>query len=334
MDISFLDVLLTVFSLVLLAVPGFLFAKLKMLPKNASETISTIALYGCQTLLVFTSFQSTSFNSDIAINMLIVAGLAFAVHFIMIGVVYLSTLKAEVSVKLRCVRYAGVFSNCGFMGLPFLKALFDGTPFASEILIYGAVVMSVFNILNWTFGVFMMTGDRKQVSVKKILLNPVIIAVVLGFLFFVTIKKPFVDLAPVGSVGDDIIEKIMYSVTVIGDMVTPLSMTVIGIRLANVNMKQLFLDKWAYVASALKLLAMSVISILIPVFLPVALSVKYAIFFLLSMPAATSTAMFAVQFGGDGDSASVMVILSTILSIVTIPLMFLLYTGVFGTFLV
>jgi predicted permease len=63
-------------------------------------------------------------------------------------------------------------------------------------------------------------------------------------------------------------------------------------------------------------------------FLPVSETIKYAVFFALSMPSATGTVMFAVRFGGDADSASVMVLLSTILSIITIPLMFLLFSGV------
>ena len=55
--ISFVDVLITVIFLLLLAAPGFIFAKAKMLPNSASETLSTIALYGCQPVLIIMSFQ-------------------------------------------------------------------------------------------------------------------------------------------------------------------------------------------------------------------------------------------------------------------------------------
>ena len=113
-------------------------------------------------------------------------------------------------------------------------------------------------------------------------------------------------------------------------MVTPVSMIVVGIRLANVNVKQLFMDKWAYVSAFFKLIVMPLIAILAVAFLPVANTVKYTVFFLLSMPAATGTAMFAVKFNSDSDFASVCVLLSTILSVITIPLLFLLINGVFG----
>ena len=113
-------------------------------------------------------------------------------------------------------------------------------------------------------------------------------------------------------------------------MVTPLSMMVIGVKLANVKLTRLFTDKWAYVSSFFKLVVMSLVAMLCVAFLPIDTAVKYAVFFCLSMPSATGTVLFAVRFGGDGDSASIFVLLSTILSILTIPLMFLMFSGVFG----
>ena len=197
-------------------------------------------------------------------------------------------------------------------------------------MIYGAVLIGVFNLLIWTLGVYIMTGDKKQVSPKKILLNPVIISLVIGFLLFVIIKKPLIELAEHGSFADDVLTKFMQSLDFLATMVTPCSMIVIGIRLANVNAKQLFMDKYAYTAAFLKLIAMSFVVMLSVAFLPVDSTIKYAVFFLLSMPSATNTAMFAVKFGKDGDFASVAVLLSTVLSVATIPLMYLVISGVFG----
>ncbi len=330
MQIDFVQVLITVLSLILLLVPGFIMAKMKMFSEKATQTLSTLVLYCCQTALIFMCFQGKNFDSSIGINMLIVAGLTFAVHFIMILIVSLC-VKGNQELKLRCVRYASVFGNCGYIGVPLLEMLFSGNAeVKSEILIYTAVILSVWNILNWTFGVYMMTKDKKQVSFKKILLNPVIIAVILGLICFLAFQKPIKDLAPAGSVGDSILTKLMDSIDMFGKAVTPLSMTVVGIRLANVKFKQLFLDKLAYFQCGLKLIVMSLVSMLLVAFLPIDTTVKYAVFFCMSMPAASATTMFAVKFNGDGDFASICVLLSTILSIATMPLMFLLFSGGFG----
>jgi predicted permease len=209
--------------------------------------------------------------------------------------------------------------------------LFSGTPYSGEIIIYAAVVISIFNILNWTVGVYMITKDKGNISLKKVLLNPTIIAVFIGALYFFIVKRPIVELASKGSVLENALTKIMGSLDQVGNMVTPLSMFVIGMRLANVKMKQLFLNKWAYVVCVMKLAVMSCVSVLLVVFLPVSVVVKYVIFFLFSMPSATSSALFAVKFGGDSDSASIFVLLTTILCILTIPLTYLVFGGVLGT---
>ncbi len=329
MEIGFIDVLITVIFLLALAIPGFIFAKLKMLPEKTAEAISTIVLYCCQSVLVITSFQKKAFEPEIGLNMLYVMLLAVAVHFIVFIVLKFVFIKKSAEDKIKVVKYAGVFSNCGFMGFPFLQSLFSGEAQA-ETLIYGAAVIAVFNLLNWTFGVYIMTGDKKQVSAKKILLNPVIISLVIGFVLFIALQKPLVEIAPQDSFWDSILEKFMQSMNYLAEMVTPCSMIVVGIRLANVNVKSLFMDKWAYVSAFFKLIVMSLLSILIVAFLPVDTTVKYTVFFLLSMPSATSTAMFAVKFGKDGDFASVCVLLSTVLSVITIPLLYLVISGVFG----
>lgn len=331
MDIDFLTVLITVCSLVVLAVPGFIFAKIKLIPQNTASILSNIVLYCCQPVLMFNAFQKTSFDARIGVNMLIVLGVSFVVHFVMIALVCLIMKDKGVDKKVACVRFASVFSNCGFMGFPFLQALFGGDKaLLGEILIYGAVVNAVFTILTWTVGVYMMSKDKKQVSLKKIITTPSIIATVLGFLVFLIVKVPLVDLATQGGTLDFIIEKFMMSLGYISEMITPLSMFVIGTRLANVSFKRMVINKNAYITSIFKLVVMSLVSMLAVAFLPVSITVKYTVFFLLSMPSATNSVLYATRFDKDADEASIYVLTTTILCILTIPLMFLAFSGIVG----
>ena len=328
--VSFFDVFITVAFLLFLAIPGFIFAKLKMFPESASGTLSVIVLYGCQPILIITSFQGCAFNPKIALNMLMVAGLALAAHLIMFALVKLVFAKRAGEDKIKIVKYLSVFSNCGFMGLPFLQSLFTDGALQAELVIYCAVVLAVFNVLNWTFGVYILTGEKKEISFKKVLLNPVILSVAISLLLFFTMQKPLVELAEVGSVGYKLLTKLMNSLNFLSNMVTPLSMFVIGIRLANIDFKQLLTDKWAYIATGIKLIGMSFVTMFLVAFLPIASTIKYALFFLFSMPSATSSAMMSVQFGKDGDFASIGVVLSTVCSIVTLPLLYLFMSGVLG----
>lgn len=326
MQIDFLSVLITVFSLVILAVPGYIAKKTKIVGANGAEVFSSLVLYIAQPAMLFMSFQKIEYKSEIALNLLYVALLTILTHLLMVLVVSLIIRKDKDDKKdkiKRVVKYASVFGNCGYMGLPFLQMLFSNAGnYQSEILIYGGAIISVFNVMSWSIGVFMVSGDRKEVSLKKMILNPNIIAIALGLILFLTVKKPVVYMILDG--------KLANSINLIADMVTPLSMIVIGIKLANVNFKQLFTNLWVYYSCFLKLIVMSLISMLVVSFLPVSTIVKYAVFFTMSMPSATSTAMFAIKFNADGEFASIVVLLSTVLSIITIPLMFLIITNVFG----
>ncbi len=334
MQIDFINVIFTVLSLIALAIPGFLLAKCKMVGEKASETLSNVVLYVCQPALVFMGFQGKEFSSGIGINMLIVAGLTLALHLIMTVIMFVCCRNKDNNAKINCLRFASIFGNCGFMGLPMIQSLFSfDKELASEAVIYCAVVLAVFNMLSWTLGVYIMSKDKKQISVKKILLNPTIIGVVVGFLVYVIAKVPLRIITPEGSTSNLIINKFMNSVEFLADAVTPMAMLVIGIKLANANLKQIFLDKYAYICAFFKLIVASLVTMLIITFLPISSLIKYSLFFLLSVPSATSTALFAVKYNSDSDSASVMVLLTSILSMATMPLMFMFYTGVFGAFI-
>ena len=323
---QFVTVLITVISLFVLAIPGFILAKTKLLNKTAESVLSAIVLYGAQPMLVFMSFQK-QYDSSIVINMLVVAVCALVVHLLMIALMFLVIKNKGNDAKKNCVRFASIFSNCGYMGLPFLKMLFGDSN--SEVLIYAAVIIAVFNLVSWSLGQYIITGDRKQMSIKKALLNPTTIGIFVGAILFFTIQTPIVDLAQ-GTAVQGFVEKLMASLDTIGNLVTPLSMMLIGVKLAGVNVKSLFTDKWAYVSCFFKLIVMGVLTMLVMAFLSVPAIVKYAVLFTLSMPSATSTVLFSVQFGGDSQTASVCVLLSTILSAVTIPIMFIIFNQLFG----
>ena len=328
MGISFLDVLISCVALLILAIPGYILVKTKMLGDNAEKAFSTYVLYVAQTFMMFMCFQEYSYTPEIGKNMLIVGGLSF-IPYVVFALV-LSFIKLKDENKTRIFRYGTIFSNVGFMGIPFLKMLFTGTPYLGEILIYASVSIMVFNILNWTLGVYLITGNKKEISLKKVALNPVIIAIVSGLLFFVILKKPIADLAQQGTTLDGILEKLMKTFTYLSETVTPLSMTVIGMKLAKMDLKQILLDKDAYIVCALKLVVLPIFVALVIAFLPISVGMKYALFLTLAMPTATSSTLFGIKYNVAPEFASVVVLLSTLLSAVAIPLTFLLFSSGLG----
>ncbi len=337
MELSFVDVLFSVLTLVVLIIPGFILVKTKMLGEGSAKAFSTFLLYACQPMLIFNSFQC-EYDSKLVINMLVVALMAALVHFIMLGIVWLIFRKKSQDAKIKVVKFASVFGNCGFMGIPFLKTLFSsvaGGALVDEIIIYAAAVIAVFNLIAWTFGIFVMTGDKKYVSVKKAVINPATLAILVAVPVFLLVKQPIATLDTGVNEINMLFESLMKCVTFLAEMVTPIAMTVLGMRLANVKFKELFTYWGMYASSALKLViaplvAMGVVAICKLIFKMDFLTMEYTLFFTMAMPTATSTILFTEQFGGETKTATQTMLFSTILSILTIPLTFLLFKAAFG----
>ena len=330
MEVDFLNVLITVLSLVIFIVPGFLLAKLKIFKEGADKALTGLVINVSQPLLMFMSLQKY-FDKSILSNVLVVFVATVIIHFVMIGLLSIVLRNKDRVKKINVVKFASIFGNVGFMGIPFLQTLFKNNPSVqSEILIYCAIVIAAFNLMTFSVGVLIISGDKKNVSFKKAFLNPTSISVYVGLFLFLVVGRPIASFGAEGSNLNLFLTKIMNSLQMLGDMVTPLSMIVIGIKLAATSPKKLFLDKWAYVSCLDKLIIMPLVAILVVGFLPVNQVLKYAVFFTMAMPSAAITTMFSVQFDSDGEFASSAVLLTTAMSIITIPLMFLVINGLFG----
>lgn len=327
MEISFLDVLISVATLILLMIPAIILVKCKLLGEGADKALSNIVLYGAQPLMLLMGFQKRGYDPAFGLNMLIALGVAIVTYAITILIVFL--IHREKSAKANVLRYASIFGNCGFMGIPFLQMLFQKDPIIlGEVLVYCAIILTVWNSINWTLGIYIVSGNKKDISLKKVFLNPNIIAILLGIILFVTVQQPIANVAVQGSTLDRILEAFVGVCDTLANLVTPLGMFVIGLKISKVRFTRLLTDKYAYLASLTKLILVSVLSIIICILLPISSTLKAVLFFTSSMPAATSTALFATKFGGDADTASIVVLQTTVFSILTIPLMYLLYSNV------
>lgn len=323
MEIDFIKVIISVFGLILFMVPGFILVKTKMIPMDVAKHLSTIVLYICTTALMFLGFQKCEFTPEIGINILITAGLSFVIHMLVFLMMVL--LFKPKSHKNRAIVLCSTLSNCGFMGIPFLAIVFGDSIYFGEIMVYCSIVLATFFIVAWTFGVYIISGDKKQISIKKVLLNPVIISIAISLVIFVTIKIPFKSLDIPNDNVKLFVHQFISVIESIGNMVTPLSMIIVGMMVAGSNLKQLFLNRESYVVSFFKLIVMPIITTLVVLFLPIDSTIKYTLFFLLAMPSATICSMFALKYDGDAILASNSILLSSLLSVVTIPLLFLAF---------
>lgn len=320
-DISIL--LSKVILLLLMIVPGFLLAKLKLSTPGLGKGVANIILYAAQPALIIKGYIR-EFDGDVLSRALTVLLFALITHLVFILLAFVVFRDGEIA-RRRVLRFATVFTNAGYMGIPLICAIFD-----DEYAIYASIYVIVFNIFCWSLGAFIYTDERKFISFSKMFLNPASVATYVGLLFFLTPLNRLI--APLGdsTAMVDVIRAIPYDlIDGLQAMVAPLSMLLIGLRLAEIDFHGILRDCSMYVYLVLRLLispalVWGIMKLCMVLGILNDGVVMTVILLSASTPAATATTMFAEKYDGDSVYASKLVSVSTILSIATMPTVALL----------
>lgn len=275
---------------------GFVGEKKKLISTEGSKVISDIILYFVTPCLIIHSLN-ISFDSN-KLNGLLICLAAFFVIQIASALLVCLLFKNKKHISTRVLRFAVVFSNVGYMGIPLQKAVLG-----DEGVFYGSVCVAVFNVFVWTYGIICMSGDKKQMSLRKLILNPGIIAVTIGIILFVfSIKLPTPISSAIGSMAS---------------LNTPLAMMVIGFNLSRSNLLSALLDKRVYLVSILRLVLIPIASLFVLWALGLRGTLLISVIIATSAPVAAATTVFSVKYGADTELSVKLVAFSTLLSIFT-----------------
>ena len=305
---TFLITLFAVAVLLLTAAPGYILQKKKMVSEKCMSDMSKVLLYACQPCLAIYTFESAEFSVEKLRQMGIFVLLAIAIHAIMLGgsVLVLRRRFSDAAYRVMCI--GTTFTNCAFFGIPIIEALLPEA--AADLVIFTTVYALVMNILGWTVGSTIISGDSKYTSLKKILVNPATIGTLSAFLIFVLpISLP---------------TQLMSMIIIIGRMTTPISMFIMGMRLATADLKEIFGSFKPYITSLVKLTLMPTIAFLMLLPLPLPTEVKQTFYIICASPSASIVLNFSELVGRGQKDAAATVLLSTMISILTLPLMMLL----------
>ncbi len=308
---DFLSTFLIVVLIIVLAVPGYALRKAKLFGEHAAGVLAVLLLYISQPSLMVSSLFGNRFESSMLVGFAWVFAFAIVLQLAVYFAAKLVFLRVgELPARRVCVA-SSYLGNVGFMGIPVMQMLFPGR---GDLVLYAVVYNIAFNAMSWTLGVYAVTGMRKAVRPLKILLNPPTIAAVAALPFF------FCNVA--------VPQQILTVFSYLGDMTLPLSMIILGVRLADIRLRALFCDWKVYLAAAVKLLLSPLLSlgvlVLVGLLVPLDTYVIIALYVIAAMPTASSVLNFAERYGGDCDTAACIALLSTVLSIVTIPVLMLL----------
>lgn len=284
------------FALMLL---GLLLSRRGMITEQGSRDLSNVLLYAVIPCVILRSYMS-EFSTDKLRAMGLSALIAVIAFAASIAVAYLTC-----GTRHRIENFAVAFGNAGFIGIPLVTAVFG-----PEAAFYVVSFSTFANLLQWTYGIVIISGKKETMNLRMVFVNPVFISMVIGIALFVL--QPTLPTVVTGTIG------------YIADGNTVLAMIILGYYLSKVQLRGLFADVRLYLFSALRLLVVPAVTIL--VFLPFPFArgeITLITLIAAATPIASSTAIFAQKFEQDYRRAVSYVCLSTILSVATLPLVML-----------
>ena len=239
----------------------------------------------------------TTYSRERLLELALSAGLALVAFILAMGIAYLVYGK-----RRRIENFASAFCNAGFIGIPLAQAVIG-----DEGVFYMAASVALLNLFQWTYGVYIMTDRRDSISAKTIAKNPVVIAIVIGIALFLSrLPVPGIVTSTLGYIAG---------------MNTPVAMILMGTYMAKLPWRKL-LDKRAYGCVLFRLVVIPAVVLAVFWALPITnQNVALAAYLAAATPVGANICVFAQQYDCDYEFSVVTVCLSTVLSIVTVPLM-------------
>ncbi len=296
---SFFDVGTQVLVLFILIGVGALLSKLGFITDMGSRTMTDVVLYAVTPCVIINAFQR-EYQPRLLNGLLITLAAAFLTLGFSVLLAELLYRKMDIS-RGVVLKFAVVFSNCGFMALPLQQAVLG-----DDGVFYGAAYVAMFNIFMWTYGLIAMSRKTQPKEALKAIVNPGIIGTVIGLLLFVfSIKLPTVISTPV---------------SMLSALNTPVPMLVIGHQLMRSDIRRVLKDEDAYIAMAIRLIILPLAVMGIMLLLRVDPTVTTATVIAVSAPVAAFTTMMATKYGRDAELSAGIVSASALFSLITMPL--------------
>ena len=294
----FLNVCLQVGVLLILIMLGFAFTKFNMINEAGAKVMTDLVLYAATPAVIFNSFIRP-FEKTAAKGLAISTAVSVIAHTLFIFLSLLIIRNKNIK-RERVLRFGAIFGNCGYMALPLELALLG-----KEGVFYGSSVVAVFNIFVWSFGVYLMSGDKKYIKPKSLLLSPSIIAIFAGIIIFLfSVPVPQILKSPLEFMAN---------------LNTPLPMIIIGYHLCKSDILKGLRDKSAFIVYFLKLIAFPLMALGVMYLCGIRGTMLVSLCIAFSSPIAAMTAMFSAKYENDTSLAATIVSTSHLLCILTMP---------------
>ena len=301
MDLSI--IIESVISLFIIILVGVYSSNRKIITKKINKGLVDLLVKVALPFMILSSFIYT-YDEAIKSNIIDTFYYSLIAYIVMIIVsyVFLFPIKKD---KKTILHFSNVFVNTGYVGFPILFSIYG-----AQGVIYGSIFNMFFVILIWTYGIILFKGNFNRSDLKSelktILVNPSILAVCLGLIimaFDIRLPGP-----------------LLSSIESIGSITGPLSMLIIGVILSNVKIKKYLKDWTIYYGVTIKLLIIPSIIYLISLLIKPSKALN-SVVIMSAMPASTMTSILAESFNKEKEYAAIIVSITTLLSLITFPLL-------------
>ena len=304
-----LTILNTSAGLILLMAIGYLCSKVGLIDRVAEKKLTELLLKVIQPVYLFAAYQR-AFDRGLLRDFFLCMARAAAAFLVMILIPYLFFPKGSRDREVGLVTSA--FPNTGFFGIPLISGIYG-----AEGVFFLTTMITMFNLLVWTYGVIVMSGRRDSLkNTVKRLVSPALIAIVAGLICF--------------SFGLLLPDVILSPLKKLGDMNSPLAMLISGAVVARANFRQGLKDPMVYKISALRSLLLPAAVALLLFWLPVNPLLIVVVVLASGFPVGTVPLMFCVQYDKNSVLAGECVALTAVLCCVTAPLIYLFLQFLMG----
>ncbi|MBQ3483111.1 MAG: AEC family transporter [Clostridia bacterium] len=316
MDLStFLNLLSLIGALALLLVTGFLCRRLGIMDDVASKRFSKLIITVGQPMMIVAALIGKEFSPALFKEGLLYMGLGFLLHpvlalfALLTGPIYRDPGQRKIS------QFATIFTNCGFIGLPILNAVFPG-----KGAFIGAFFLIGFHVYVWTLGIVILGQGREDIKLtpRKALLNYGTVPCAIGLGLYV-LQAVVPIPAPIVTFTDSL-----------GDLCMPISVLITGGLMATLPLKRVFTNLRLYMFNVLKLIAIPLAVCLLAKLATLGLPRESAYPLVLfctvvsALPSAATVTMLAELYDLDAPYAAQTVGSTSLLSIGTLPLLYVL----------
>lgn len=275
---------------------GFVLFRTGKLTREGSRCIASMLLWLILPVVIIRSFLKPFSMENLG---------ALGMSFLLGGVAHVvSTVIAYVCFRRYPVDcFSSAFSNVGFMGVPLVTAIFGAE---SPLYLCGLIVFV--NFFQWTWGASLLQKEKKPVQLRGLLLNPMLLAPAIGFLLFVLRLGDRLPTVVTGALGG------------VAALNGPLAMMVLGVYLAQTKLRTLVTTPRLYATCTIRLLLIPLATLLVLALVPVSTDIRMIVLLGAAAPVGSNVAVYAQLYDNDYPYACQTVALSTVFSILTMPL--------------